>query len=134
MIMTFTLRCSTGLVSHDDNDFHFEVLHGELQRGKRRCSEGVSRVADDKAIAKTLIENDLDGHAGISATDDSDRRELLADQRSALEGALLWPCCLASPETRIAFLKLGENLTRRTLHGGCLLSISKLLGFLDRET
>mmetsp|Transcript_52038 Transcript_52038/g.113697 ORF Transcript_52038/g.113697 Transcript_52038/m.113697 type:complete len:387 (+) Transcript_52038:299-1459(+) len=119
---------AAALVAHDHEHLHLQVVHGVLQRAHGGVGHGVAGAADHEHVAQVLVEDDLGRHAGVSAAQDRGGRELLVDQRAALEGALLGPRGGAGPEAHVAALEGLEHLLRGEREGGLLPLVGLLAG------
>mmetsp|Transcript_52041 Transcript_52041/g.113707 ORF Transcript_52041/g.113707 Transcript_52041/m.113707 type:complete len:403 (+) Transcript_52041:299-1507(+) len=123
---------AAALVAHDHEHLHLQVVHGVLQRAHGGVGHGVAGAADHEHVAQVLVEDDLGRHAGVSAAQDRGGRELLVDQRAALEGALLGPRGGAGPEAHVAALEGLEDLLRGEREGGLLALVGLVAGLGHR--
>mmetsp|Transcript_52037 Transcript_52037/g.113693 ORF Transcript_52037/g.113693 Transcript_52037/m.113693 type:complete len:459 (+) Transcript_52037:241-1617(+) len=124
---------AAALVAHDHEHLHLQVVHGVLQRAHGGVGHGVAGAADHEHVAQVLVEDDLRRHAGVGAAQDRGVRELLADQRAALEGAPLGPGRVAHPEAGVAALERLQHLHGRVLEACVLSSVRELAGLLHGE-
>ncbi len=79
---------TAAVVTEHDDERHVQHADGVLDGPEHGVVDHVTGGADDEHVAQTLIEDDLGGDAGVSASEQDGRGVLAADELRAIGDAL----------------------------------------------